>query len=113
MFDTTLADLGHGFAVALAPGNRFWCFVGVTIGNLVGVLPGMGVMSAVSILLPLTFGGEAVQHGGRPASGVHGQRPCPLERNCDARGRLSRNIQARRARHAGNAARALQGPWGG
>jgi TctA family transporter len=33
-----------------------WCFVGVVIGNVVGVLPGMGVMAAVSILLPLTFG---------------------------------------------------------
>ena len=31
------------------------CFVGVLIGNIVGVLPGMGVMAAISILLPLTF----------------------------------------------------------
>jgi TctA family transporter len=32
-----------------------WCFLGVLIGNLVGVLPGMGVLSTISILLPLTF----------------------------------------------------------
>jgi putative tricarboxylic transport membrane protein len=56
MLGSSVMDLAHGFGVALAPGNLMWCFVGVTIGNLVGVLPGMGVMSAVSILLPLTFG---------------------------------------------------------
>jgi putative tricarboxylic transport membrane protein len=48
-------DLMHGFGVALEPHNLMWCFVGVLIGNLVGVLPGMGVLSTISILLPLTF----------------------------------------------------------
>ena len=48
--------LMHGFSVALQPHNLLWCFVGVMVGNLVGVLPGMGVLSAISILLPLTFG---------------------------------------------------------
>ena len=55
-----LADLMHGFSVALEPHNLLWCFVGVTVGNLVGVLPGMGVLSAISILLPLTFGMKPV-----------------------------------------------------
>ena len=41
--------------VALRPDNFLWCFVGVFLGNLVGVLPGMGVLATVSILLPLTF----------------------------------------------------------
>ncbi len=49
------ADLGHGFAVALAPNNLLWCFLGVLIGQFVGVLPGMGAMAAISLLLPLTF----------------------------------------------------------
>lgn len=51
-----VAGLLHGFSVALQPHNLLWCFVGVFVGNLVGVLPGMGVLSAISILLPLTFG---------------------------------------------------------
>ena len=55
-----LVDLWHGFGVALAPHNLLWCFVGVIFGNLVGVLPGMGVMAAISLLLPLTFGMQPV-----------------------------------------------------
>ena len=50
----------HGFSIALEPHNLLWCFVGVMVGNLVGVLPGMGVLSAISILLPLTFGMKPV-----------------------------------------------------
>jgi putative tricarboxylic transport membrane protein len=52
---TGFADLMHGFSIALEPHNLMWCFLGVLIGNLVGVLPGMGVLSTISILLPLTF----------------------------------------------------------
>ncbi len=44
-----------GFQVALAPGNLFFCFVGVLIGTLVGVLPGLGPVAAISLLLPTTF----------------------------------------------------------
>jgi putative tricarboxylic transport membrane protein len=57
---TALVDLWHGFGVALEPHNLLWCFVGVLMGNLVGVLPGLGVLSAISILLPLTFGMQPV-----------------------------------------------------
>lgn len=60
MIWTSLADLTHGFEIALEPHNLLYCFVGVLVGNLVGVLPGMGVLSAVSILLPLTFGMKPV-----------------------------------------------------
>jgi putative tricarboxylic transport membrane protein len=52
---TGFVDLMHGFGVALEPHNLMWCLIGVLIGNLVGVLPGMGVLSTISILLPLTF----------------------------------------------------------
>jgi len=44
-----------GFSVALQPAHLFYCFVGVVIGTLVGVLPGMGPVAAMSLLLPATF----------------------------------------------------------
>jgi putative tricarboxylic transport membrane protein len=56
MIETALTDLWHGFGVALEPHNLMFCFVGVLVGNMVGVLPGMGPLATISILLPLTFG---------------------------------------------------------
>ena len=50
----SLTDLWHGFGVALVPSNLIWSFFGVLVGNLIGVLPGMGALSAISMLLPLT-----------------------------------------------------------
>lgn len=60
MIETSIAGLAHGFGVALEPHNLMWCFVGVMVGNIVGVLPGMGVLSSISILLPLTFSMQPV-----------------------------------------------------
>jgi TctA family transporter len=51
----SLHDLWFGFGIALEPSNLMWCFFGVLVGNLIGVLPGMGAMSAMSMLLPLTY----------------------------------------------------------
>src|SRR5579872_3739954 len=50
-----LGDLWYGFGIALEPHNLMWSFFGVLVGNLIGVLPGMGALSAISILLPLTY----------------------------------------------------------
>lgn len=44
-----------GFQVALQPVNLLFCFMGVLIGTLVGVLPGLGPVAAISLLLPVTF----------------------------------------------------------
>ncbi len=55
MIGTALTDLGLGFEVAFQQNNLLFCFLGVLFGNIVGVLPGMGVMAAISVLLPLTF----------------------------------------------------------
>jgi TctA family transporter len=55
MIGKALSDLWFGFGVALEPHNLMWSFFGVLIGNLIGVLPGMGALSAISILLPLTY----------------------------------------------------------
>ncbi len=49
-----LQALTAGFAVALQPANLLWGFVGVTLGTLVGVLPGVGPALTVAMLLPLT-----------------------------------------------------------
>ncbi len=48
-------NLANGLSIALQPGNLFYCFVGVFLGTLIGVLPGLGPAGAMSILLPLTF----------------------------------------------------------
>jgi TctA family transporter len=50
-----LTDLWFGFGVAFELHNLMWSFFGVLVGNLIGVLPGMGALSAISILLPLTY----------------------------------------------------------
>src|ERR1700750_1598002 len=55
MMGQSLLDLMQGFGVALQPHNLMWSFVGVLIGTLIGVLPGMGALSAISMLLPLTY----------------------------------------------------------
>ncbi|HSR11565.1 MAG TPA: tripartite tricarboxylate transporter permease, partial [Thermodesulfobacteriota bacterium] len=44
-----------GFASVLNPGSLFFCFFGVLVGTLVGVLPGLGPVAAISLLLPTTF----------------------------------------------------------
>jgi putative tricarboxylic transport membrane protein len=51
----TLSSLFYGFSIALQPENLFYCFVGSLLGTLVGVLPGIGPVGAISILLPITF----------------------------------------------------------
>jgi putative tricarboxylic transport membrane protein len=47
--------------IALQPSNIFACFVGVLFGTLVGVLPGLGPIAALSLLLPITFSLSAAQ----------------------------------------------------
>ena len=50
-----LSALMHGFAVVLTPTNIALMFVGIILGVLIGVLPGLGGANGVAILLPLTF----------------------------------------------------------
>ncbi|HSF57711.1 MAG TPA: tripartite tricarboxylate transporter permease [Candidatus Binatia bacterium] len=51
----SLTSLGYGFSIALQPQNLFYCFIGVTMGTLVGVLPGIGPTATIALLLPATF----------------------------------------------------------
>src|ERR1044071_1271123 len=50
-----VSALLHGFAVILTPLNIGLMFVGIVLGVLIGVLPGLGGANGVAILLPLTF----------------------------------------------------------
>ena len=50
-----IASLGLGFSVALDPTNILYCFIGVLLGTLVGVLPGIGPTATIAMLLPITF----------------------------------------------------------
>ncbi|SMC56547.1 tripartite tricarboxylate transporter permease [Kibdelosporangium aridum] len=44
-----------GFSVVFEPQNLLYCLVGVTLGMLVGVLPGLGPAATIAILLPITY----------------------------------------------------------
>jgi putative tricarboxylic transport membrane protein len=55
-----LYHLVQGFSVAVTLNNLLFCFLGVLIGTLIGVLPGIGPVATISILLPVTFGMDAV-----------------------------------------------------
>ena len=44
-----------GFESAVTLSNLLYCLLGVTLGTLVGVLPGMGPVAAVAMLLPVTY----------------------------------------------------------
>src|SRR5260370_7200178 len=50
-----LANLGLGFAVALTLQNIAYCFIGVLLGTVIGVLPGIGPVTTVAMLLPIWF----------------------------------------------------------
>jgi putative tricarboxylic transport membrane protein len=49
-------NLALGFSTALSLQNLFFCFLGVIIGTLVGVLPGISPLNTTAMLLPFTFG---------------------------------------------------------
>ena len=52
MFDNFLL----GLSLAISPINIFSCFVGVTLGTIIGVLPGIGPVAGTAMLIPFTFG---------------------------------------------------------
>jgi len=51
MFDS----IALGFSIAFSLQNLLFCFGGVVLGTLTGILPGLGPSGAVAILLPATF----------------------------------------------------------
>ena len=50
-----LASVALGFQAALTPWNLLYCAIGVFVGTLIGVLPGLGPVATIAMLLPATF----------------------------------------------------------
>lgn len=50
-----LDNLSLGFSTALSTVNLLYCLVGVFLGTLIGVLPGLGPTATIAMLLPVTF----------------------------------------------------------
>ena len=50
------SNLAFGFEHALTLNNIWYCFIGVLLGTLIGVLPGLGPVATIAMLLPITFG---------------------------------------------------------
>src|SRR3979490_2419403 len=50
-----IVNLFHGFAVVIQPYNLLLMVIGIMLGVIIGVLPGLGGANGVAILLPLTF----------------------------------------------------------
>ncbi len=51
-----LANLALGFETALSLTNLAYCLLGVFLGTAIGVLPGLGPVTTIAMLLPVTFG---------------------------------------------------------
>lgn len=54
-FSLFASNLSIGIHEAVTLSNLWYCFVGVFLGTLVGVLPGLGSLIAISLLLPITY----------------------------------------------------------
>lgn len=54
-----LDNLMLGLTTALAWDNLLWCVIGVTLGTLIGVIPGVGTLATMSLLFPITYHLEA------------------------------------------------------
>ncbi|MBM3371814.1 MAG: tripartite tricarboxylate transporter permease [Betaproteobacteria bacterium] len=53
--DILFGNLATGFSAAATAANLFYCFVGVFLGTLIGVLPGIGPLATIAMLLPATY----------------------------------------------------------
>ena len=50
-----VSNLALGFSVSLQPVNLLLCFVGVVLGVVIGILPGLGSAATIALLLPITY----------------------------------------------------------
>ncbi len=54
----SLNGLMEGFGVLFTPGNLTYVVLGVLIGTVIGILPGLGPTATIALLLPFTYGIE-------------------------------------------------------
>jgi len=52
----TLTHILNGFTVAMEPMNLWYTFLGVLMGTIIGVLPGIGPSAGIALLIPITYG---------------------------------------------------------
>src|SRR5499433_1287787 len=50
-----VSNLALGFSVSLQPLNILLCFIGVVLGVVIGILPGLGSAATIALLLPITY----------------------------------------------------------
>ena len=48
-------NLIFGFGVAFSLQNLLYCLIGVSVGTLIGVLPGIGPLGTIAMLMPITY----------------------------------------------------------
>ncbi|MBO8142204.1 MAG: tripartite tricarboxylate transporter permease [Firmicutes bacterium] len=103
----TLKLLWDGFAVAFSLKNMLWALAGVTLGTMVGILPGIGPALTVALLLPVTFGrdpvGSFIMFAGIYYGGMYGGSTTAILLNTPGESAsiitaLEGNLMARRGR---------------
>lgn len=52
----TFNHILNGFVVAMQPINLWYTFLGVLMGTIIGVLPGIGPSAGIALLIPITYG---------------------------------------------------------
>ena len=50
-----VSNVELAFVSAMTADNLLYCFLGVSLGMIVGVLPGIGHLAAITLLMPLTY----------------------------------------------------------
>jgi len=55
-----IQELFGGFVTIFTPELLMWCLIGVLLGTIAGALPGLGSITTMAILLPMTFGMDTI-----------------------------------------------------
>jgi len=57
---TSIEYIIQGLSISCLPINLLYCLIGVFFGTLIGVIPGVGPVTGVALLIPLTFGADPI-----------------------------------------------------